>query len=91
MPKKNRQLKKAIRIRSDHGKEFENSLFTKFYNKHGIEHEFLTHRVPQQNEVEEKKNRALRVMVWVMLKEKNVSVKLWVEAWKTTCYTLNRV
>ena len=26
---KNKQLKKTIRIRSDHGKEFENSLFTK--------------------------------------------------------------
>ena len=36
MREKSRQLKKAIRIRSNHGKEFENYLFTKFYNKHGI-------------------------------------------------------
>ena len=44
---KNKQLKKAIKIRSDHGKEFENSLFIKFYNKHGINHEFSTPKTPQ--------------------------------------------
>ena len=67
---KNRQLKKAIRIRSDHGKEFENSLFAKFCNKHEIDHEFSTPKTPQQNGMEEGNNRALREMDWVMLKEK---------------------
>ena len=41
MCEKNKQIKKAIMIRSDHGKEFENSHFTKFCNKHGIDHEFF--------------------------------------------------
>ena len=41
MREKNRQLKKAIRIRSGHEKEFENSIFTKFCNKHGIDHKFF--------------------------------------------------
>ena len=59
MREKNRQLNKAIRIRSDHGKEFENSIFTKFGNKHGINHEFYALKTPQQNGVEEGKNRAL--------------------------------
>ena len=36
MHENNKQLKKAIRIRSDHGKEFENSNFTKFCNQYGI-------------------------------------------------------
>ena len=59
MCKKNKQLKKAMRIMSDHGKEFENSLFTKFYNKHGIYHELYGFNIPQQNGVKERKNKAL--------------------------------
>ena len=59
MREKNRQLKKAIRIRSDHGKEFENSHSTKFCNKHGIDHEFSAPKAPQQNQVEEGTNKAL--------------------------------
>ena len=75
MCEKNRQLKKAIKIRSDHGKEFENSLFTKFNNKHGIDHEFYASNTSQQNRVKEGKNRALREMIRVMLKAKNVPIK----------------
>ena len=48
---KNTHLKKAIKIRRDYEKEFENSLFTKFRNKHGIDHELSQH-----NGVEEGKN-----------------------------------
>ena len=55
MCEKNTQLKKAIRIRSDLGNEFENDIFTKFYNKHGIDHEFSQH-----NGVEEGKNIPLQ-------------------------------
>ena len=47
MCEKNRQFKKAIKIKSDHGKEFENSLFTKFCNKHGIGHKFYALKTPQ--------------------------------------------
>ena len=47
MHEKNRQHKKAIRIMSDHGKEFENSHFTKLCNKHGIDHEFFAPKTPQ--------------------------------------------
>ena len=49
MSEKNRQLKKAIRLRSAHGKEFENTLFTNFCNKHGIDHEFFSPKTPQHN------------------------------------------
>ena len=34
--------KKAARIMSDHGREFENSHFDNFCNKHGIRHEYST-------------------------------------------------
>ena len=36
-----------ISIRSDHGTEFKNSLFEKFYSEHGINHNFLAPRTPQ--------------------------------------------
>ena len=91
MHEKNIQLKKAIRIRSDHGKEFENSHFTKFYNKHRIDHELCAPKTPQQNGVEEGKNKALREIARIMLKTKNVPVKFWVEALNTACYNLNTV
>ena len=91
MHENNIQLNKAIKIRSDQGKEFENSLFTKFCNKHGINHEFFAHKTPQHNGVEEGRNKALLEMAWVMLKAKNVLVKFWVKALNTPCYTLNRV
>ena len=38
----NNRLLKITRIRSDHGKEFENSLFKSFCGKNGIKHEFST-------------------------------------------------
>ena len=46
-------------IRSDHGREFENIDFEEYCNEYGIDHNFLAHRTPQQNEVVERKNRIL--------------------------------
>ena len=45
--------KKVVRIKSDHGREFENSHFDTFYNKHGIRHEYSAPKTPQKNEVVE--------------------------------------
>ena len=75
MSEKNKQLRKAIRIRSDHGNEFENSHLTKLCNKHGIDHEFSSPKIPQQNRVEEGKNRALQEMARIILKSKNIIIK----------------
>ena len=36
-----------VKIRNDHGKEFENAKFKAFYNEHGIKKEFLTLKTPQ--------------------------------------------
>ena len=36
----NINIRKIVRIKSDHGKEFENTIFANFYDKHGITHEF---------------------------------------------------
>ena len=40
--KKDINIGKIVRIRSDHGKEFENTIFAEFYDKYGITHEFST-------------------------------------------------
>ena len=51
-----------VLIRSDHGSEFQNQKFEKFYNENGISHNFSVPKTPQQNRVVEKKNRTLEEM-----------------------------
>ena len=38
-----------VKIRNDHGKEFENAKFEAFCNEHGIKKEFSAPKTPQQN------------------------------------------
>ena len=45
-----------VKIRSDHGKEFENARFDSFCEKNGIKKEFSALKTPQQNGVVERKN-----------------------------------
>ena len=59
-----------VKIRSDHGKEFENAKFEAFCNEHGIKKEFSAPKTPQQNGVIERKNRVIQEMVRVMLPKK---------------------
>ena len=84
-------IRKIIRIRSDHGKEFENGIFSDYCNKHGIAHEFFASKTPQQNGMVERKNRTLQEMVRVMINSNKLSTRLWVEAINTACNTINRV
>ena len=42
----NINIDKIVRIRSDHGKEFENTIFAKFCDKHGIAHKFSAPKTP---------------------------------------------
>ena len=83
-------IEKIVRIRSN-GKEFENTIFSNFCNKHGIAHEFSAPKTPQQNGVVERKNRTLQEMARVMLNSKKLSSRLWAETVNTACYTINRV
>lgn len=82
---------KISKIRSDHGREFENARFTDFCDKHGLRHEFSAPKTPQQNGVVERKNRTLQEMARVMLNSKKLPLRLWAEALNTACYTINRV
>ena len=45
----------VVRIRSDHGKEFENNKFEESCASEGISHEFSSPITPQQNGVVERK------------------------------------
>ena len=86
-------MKKGIplkRIRSDRGREFDNSNFLEFFHSLGIKHEFSAPRTPQQNGVVERKNRVLQEMARTMLNQHELPTHFWVEAINTACYTSNR-
>ncbi|GAU36127.1 hypothetical protein TSUD_292870 [Trifolium subterraneum] len=80
-----------LRIRSDHGKEFQNSRFSEFCASEGIKHEFSSPITPQQNGVVERKNRTLQESARAMLHAKKLSYSFWAEAMNTACYIHNRV
>nr|GEV25247.1 zinc finger, CCHC-type [Tanacetum cinerariifolium] len=56
----------------------------------GIIHETTAPYTPQQNDVAERKNRALKEMVNSMLSYSGLSEGFWGEAMLTACYLLNR-
>ena len=80
-----------VRIRSDHGKEFENAKFKAFCNEYGIKKEFSAAKTPQQNGVVERKNWVIQEMARVMLLNKNLPQKFWAEAVNTSCHIGNRI
>uniref|UniRef100_A0A803PRG0 Integrase catalytic domain-containing protein n=1 Tax=Cannabis sativa TaxID=3483 RepID=A0A803PRG0_CANSA len=87
---KDSKVGKVFRLRSDHGKEFKNVIFSDFCNGMGIHHEFSSPKTPQQNGVVERINRFLQEMAWVMLQAKGMSKRFWAEAVNTACYFCNR-
>ena len=89
---KNEFPRHAMRaIRSDNGKEFKNALFSAFCAEHGLEHQFSSPYVPQQNGVVERKNRTLVEMARTMLDEHRTPRKYWAEAINTACHVSNRI
>jgi len=82
---------KILKVRSNHGGEFENEPFETFCEKHGIIHEFSSPRTPQQNGVVERKNRTLQEMARTMIHENNFAKHFWAEVVNTTCYVQNRI
>ena len=57
-------------IRSDHGREFENTKLVTFCNDQGTHQEFSSPKTPQQNGIVERKNRVVQEMARVMLHNK---------------------
>ena len=79
------------RIKSDHGREFENTKLATFCNDQGTNQVFSSPKTPQQNGIVEWKNRVVQEMARVMLHNKKLSKSFWGEAVNTACHTLNRV
>ncbi|KAA0041515.1 gag-pol polyprotein [Cucumis melo var. makuwa] len=63
------------RIRTDHGREFENQHFAEFCDNEGIFHEFSAPLTPQQNGVVERRNRTLEEMDRVMIHAKHLPIQ----------------
>ncbi|XP_022895332.1 uncharacterized protein LOC111409522 [Olea europaea var. sylvestris] len=82
---------KVSRMRSDHGKEFENFNLESFCMDEGILHEFSSPITPQQNGVVERKNHVLQDMARAMLHDKGLALYFWGEAVNTACHIINRV
>jgi transposase InsO family protein len=78
-------------IHSDNGTEFNNASFDKFCLEHGIDQQFFTLCVSQQNEVVERKNRTLVQMARTMLDEHRTPRCFWADAISTACYISNRI
>ncbi|WVZ96842.1 hypothetical protein U9M48_042425 [Paspalum notatum var. saurae] len=78
-----------VKIRSDNGREFDNTNIEEYGDEVGIKHEFSATYTPQQNGVVERKNRTLITLARSMLDEYGTSEKFWAEAINTTCYASN--
>jgi hypothetical protein len=78
-------------IHSDNGTEFRNVSFNQFYLEHGVDQQFSTTRVPQQNGVVERKNCTLVEMARTMLDEHRTPRCFWADAINIACYISNRI
>jgi transposase InsO family protein len=78
-------------IHSDNETEFRNVSFDEFCHEHGIDQQFSTPRVPQQNRVVERKNRTLVEMDRMMLDEHGTTRRFWADAISIACYISNQI
>ena len=82
---------KFKKIRSDNGKEFDNTNIEAYCDEVGIKHEVSATYTPQQNGVVERKNWTLIILARIMLDEYNAPQNLWTEAINTACYASNHL
>jgi transposase InsO family protein len=82
---------KLKKIRSDSGFEFKNLHVEEYLEVEGIKHEFSVLYTPQQNGVEERKNRTLIDMARTMLGEYKTPGRFWLEAVNTACHAINHL
>jgi transposase InsO family protein len=76
-------------IHGDNGTEFRNDSFDEFCLKHGIDQQFFTPRVPQQNGVVKRKNLTLVEMARTMLNEHRTPRHIWADDVSTAYYISN--
>jgi transposase InsO family protein len=78
-------------LRSDNGGEYTLKEFANFCKDAGIKRDLTTPYSPQQNGVEERKNRTIMEAVKTMIHDQDLPMYLWAEATKTTIYVQNRL
>jgi len=78
-------------IRSDNGKEFQNSRFQTFCQENGIKHEFTIPYNPSQNGRAERFNGTLISSAKALLNESKLSHDFWEYAVDTANFTYNRL
>nr|GFC28016.1 hypothetical protein [Tanacetum cinerariifolium] len=71
--------------------KFKNKALAKFFDEVGISQLFSAARTPQQNGVEERRNRTLVKAARTMLTFANLPLFLWAEAITTACFTQSRL
>lgn len=76
-----------LKIRSDKGTKFLNSMITSFCEEHGIKHQTSTARTPQQNVVSERRNRTLKEATRMMISKAGLPQRFWDEDVNIACYT----
>jgi GAG-pre-integrase domain/Integrase core domain len=82
---------KINKIRSDHGREFENIKFNTFCFKMEYSHKFSAPCTTQQNGIVKRKNMTLQELTRTILHEYLLPKHLWVEAVNIIYYVINRV
>nr|GEY13529.1 ribonuclease H-like domain-containing protein [Tanacetum cinerariifolium] len=82
---------KVKTIKSDNGNEFKYMIMNEFCEMKSIMREFSIARTPQQNGVDEKKNRTLIKAARTMLVDSKLLITFWAKAVNTACYVQNRV
>ncbi|KAK8923637.1 hypothetical protein KSP39_PZI019220 [Platanthera zijinensis] len=70
----------VVKIRSDHGTEFQSESMTKLCEDFGIFQEFSSPRTPQQNGIAERKNRTLIEAGRTLLSDTSLPEYFWAEA-----------
>jgi transposase InsO family protein len=78
-------------IHSDNGTEFSSASFNQFCHEHGVDQQFSTLLVPQQNGVMERKNHTLVKRARMMLDEHRTPRCFWAKAISTACYISNQI
>ncbi|GJW25695.1 putative ribonuclease H-like domain-containing protein [Tanacetum coccineum] len=78
-------------IRCDNGTKFKNKEMNQFCERKCIKREFSVAKTPQQNRVDERKNRTLIEAARTMLADSKLPTTFWAEVVNTACYVQNRV
>ena len=77
-------------LRTDRGGEYNSTEFKEFCKEHGIKRQVTTAYTPQQNGVDERKNRTIMNMLRAVLSEKEVPKSFWPDGVQWANHVLNR-